>query len=507
MRTLNRTLLLISALITLAPGAALAGDFMDTRLSFVLSDNNFFAGPGETRDNSPGFGIGADKSSTQFYDNYETRFSGFETMSHLALYKKMPSFFEYLTTEASLVVRFLLLNERATGIYDTGSFVALTYDLSQGTEDKRNLQLVLFPISGDRFRLGYSYRISWGGSGIFLGATMAPAAKLQLNLPGVYAFLGMKTAQINENLFIDDMDVTEMVTNYGLLLGAGMDLEGFRAEANAGYFTRGTLPSQGVRGRGIYTAGGSYQVGYHQGMEIGTSIDFALYRNDPDVETKFFKPEQYDTDLSFVVKHEGTFLGQTLMDPERYGTTVNQLAMAFDVNIALKWKYLRAHLDAMYRSLSYVLLEVPSFTPFQEFPDNAEVTPEYFVALGVDYHFPDLHLTPGLVFGVQMPSTYTTENLTIGSVTFPGKRTVVVRDAASRSPLPQNEGAKIIWAAKVNCKWDLSEMLTIIAEVYYSWDDNQVRFVQDASGIVLPQDPLFIDPKILGMNFAAQARF
>ncbi len=70
--------LLISALA--APSAA-AGDFMDTRLSFVVSENNFFAGPGETQVNSPGLGIGADKSNTLFFDNYDTRFSGFETMS------------------------------------------------------------------------------------------------------------------------------------------------------------------------------------------------------------------------------------------------------------------------------------------------------------------------------------------------------------------------------------------------------------------------------------------
>ncbi|MBW2700442.1 MAG: hypothetical protein JRF33_06445, partial [Deltaproteobacteria bacterium] len=46
---------------------AVAGDAMDTRLSFVFSENNFFAGPGETQVNSPGFGIGADKSNTLFF--------------------------------------------------------------------------------------------------------------------------------------------------------------------------------------------------------------------------------------------------------------------------------------------------------------------------------------------------------------------------------------------------------------------------------------------------------
>ena len=183
------TLVLLGACLS-APAAA--GDFIDTRLSFVFSDNNFFAGPGETPINSPGFGIGANKSNTLFFDNYDTRFSGFETMSHLVLYSKLPSFFDNLTTEASLVIRFFIGGESSgddwwkyNKLYDAGSYIRLTYDLSQGTEDNKNLQLVLFPVSGDRFRLGYSYRISWGGSSVFpLNYGLVPAAKLQLNRIG-----------------------------------------------------------------------------------------------------------------------------------------------------------------------------------------------------------------------------------------------------------------------------------------------------------------------------------
>jgi hypothetical protein len=499
-----RPLLTALPILCLTAPFAAAGDFMDTRLSFVISENNFFAGPGETQINSPGLGIGADKSNTLFFDNYDTRFSGFETMSHLALYKKMPAFFEYLTTEASLVIRFRILDEEATGIYDTGSYIRLVYDLSQGTQKDQTLELVLFPVSGDRFRLGYSYKISWGGSGIFpLNYGLVPAAKLQLNLPWGYGFLGLKTTQIQEH--IGDTMQTEMVTNYGVLAGMGVDVHGFRAEVNGGFFNRGVFAHEGVRGEPMQGYGVSYQIGYHRGMAIGTSIDFALYRNDPDLETKFFKPEEYGEGLSLVIKHEGSFLFHTLEDPERYATTVVQDAMAFDLNFAMKWGYFRAHLDVMYRTLSFLLFEIPSFTPYQEFPAAADTRAEYFAAAGIDYHFPDWHLTPGIKLGVQMPATYTIESLDVGGVTFSGKRTVVITDVANRSVLPVGEAARMIFSLKGNIKWDISEALSMVVEVYYTWDDNQIRYVSDFSGLnVISQ---FVDPNILGMNLAAQARF
>jgi hypothetical protein len=499
-----RQLLSVLLILSLAAPLAAAGDFMDTRLSFVVSENNFFAGPGETQVNSPGLGIGADKSNTLFFDNYDTRFSGFETMSHLALYKKMPAFFEHLTTEASLVIRFRILDEEETGIHDTGSYIRLIYDLSQGTQKATNLEFVLFPVSGDRFRLGYSYKISWGGSGIFpLNYGLVPAAKLQLNLPWGYGFLGFKTTQIQEH--IGDTMQTEMVTNYGVLGGMGVDIHGFRAEFNGGYFTRGVFAHEGVRGETMQGYGISYQIGYHHGMEIGTSIDFALYRNDPDLETKFFKPEEYGQGLSLVVKHEGSFLFHTLEDPERYATTVVQDAMAFDLNCAIKWGYFRAHLDVMYRTLSFLLFEIPSFTPYQEFPEAAEIKDEMFVAAGVDYHFPDWHLTPGIKLGVQLPATYTIESLDVGGVTFVGKRTVVITDVANRSVLPVGEEARMIFSLKGNLKWDISESLAMVMEVYYTWDDNQIRYVSDFSGLNVISE--FVDPNILGFNLAAQARF
>lgn len=501
-----RKLLIVPLLLSITAPPASAGDFMDTRLSFAISENNFFAGPGETFINSPGLGLYADENNTLFFDNYDTRYSGFETIGHLVLYKKMPAFFEHLTTEASLVIRVsdVNLTDEFYELTDDGSYIRLVYDLSRGTQKDTELELVLFPVSGDRFRLGYSYKISWGGNRIFPQENFfMPAAKLQLTLPWGYGFLGFKTARIQEN--IGATKQVEEVTNYGVLAGFGVDVHGFRAEMNGGFFTRGVFDHGGVLGEPIYGGGVSYQVGYHHGTEIGTSIDFALYKNDPELEEKFFKPEKYDGGLSFVIKHEGSFLFQTLEDIDRYATTVNQLAMAFDLNFALKWDYFRVHLDIMYETLSFLLYQVPSFTPFQDFPDAADVKPMYFAAVGVDYHFPDWHLTPGIKFGVQMPATFTVDSLDVGGVTFAGRRTVVITDEVHRSILPTGEDTRLIISVKANMKWDISESLAFIAEIYYTWDDNQVFFVSDFGGMnVLSQ---FTDPNVLGMNLVAQARF
>ncbi len=121
------------------------------------------------------------------------------------------------------------------------------------------------------------------------------------------------------------------------------------------------------------------------------------------------------------------------------GQMSQQLAYAFDLNFSLKYGYFRVHLDAIIRSLSFLLHEVPGFTPFHEFPIAAETIPEYWAALGVDYYFPSTRLTPGIKFGFKQPATYTIQNIDTGGVSFAGSRTVVVNSRQSRSILPEGE--------------------------------------------------------------------
>jgi hypothetical protein len=339
-----RAALAAATLALLVPGTALAGDFVDTRLTFLFTDEDVLHGAAETRMSSPAARIGGGKSSTLFFDNYETKYTGFETLSNLVLYKKEESYFQNLTGEAALVVT--LLNTQAKGtdqilLQDSSSYIRLNWKLPDWAQGD-GLSLTAFPVSADRFRLGYSYRISWGGTPAFPRAdNNAPGAKLQWTRGPFYAFAGIKTAQI-----LNEAN-QERETNYGWLAGAGYDvLPTLRWEFGAGYFQRGVIPKEGLSGEPTVAAGGSTQLTWHVGQPIGTSVDFRLYKNDPDVYQRFFQPEQYPGGDSYTVSAEATYLVQTLQDYEKMASTVRQPAKAGDLQAKVD-PYLRPLYDAL----------------------------------------------------------------------------------------------------------------------------------------------------------------
>ncbi len=511
MRTFHK--LALTGLLSLS-APAWAGDFVDTRLSFVFADDNVLAGAGETTPNSPAARFGAGNANTQFYDNFNTRFSGFETLSNIVLYKRAPAFFEGLTTEAALTI---LVLERPSGgvdLRDNSSYIRLNYT-PPGWGEREGLSLTGFPVSADRFRLGYAFRTSWGGSGVFTSRAAAegvPGARLQLTRDNWYAFVGGKTALVLNELIL------ERETLYGLLAGAGWDvLETLRIEANGGYFEKGIIPglaNQGISAP-VRAAGISGQVTYHVGVPVGTSIDFRLYRNDPDVYQRFFAPEQYPGGLAYSVSLEGNYLTQTLEDPDVFAQTVPQAATAVALQARAKWNYWRFHMLGLYRSLSYIQFEVPGLPPYRDFPDGTVLKPEMFLAAGADYHFPNLHLTPGFILGVQQPASFRSPELNLGGNNPPlpltGTRTVVVRDVNQLSILPERCGAnnavceaQPIFSAKATARWDLSDTVAAIAEVYYNYDNNRTTFRDDVTGIAQPS---FEKPHALGFNTLLQARF
>ncbi|MBM7114992.1 hypothetical protein [Archangium primigenium] len=511
MRTL-RTLALTGLMTLSAP--AWAGDFVDTRLSFAFADDNVFANSGETTPNSPTARFGGGLQNTQFYDNFNTRFSGFETLSNIVLYKRMPAFFEGLTTEAAFTVLVLENPSGDISLRDNSSYIRLQYR-PQGWGENEGLSLTGFPVSADRFRLGYAYRISWGGSGVFTTRAAqagVPGAKLQLTRDRWYAYAGAKTALVFNDL------IKEQESLYGFMAGAGWDvLETLRLEAGGGYFQKGIVPglaAQSVRAP-VNSAGVSAQGVYHVGVPVGTSIDFRLYKNDPDVYQRFFAPEQYPGGLSYSVSLEGSYLVQTLSDPDVFGRTVPQGATALALQARAKWNYWRFHLLGLYRSLSFIQFEVPGLPPFSEFPKGTEVSPEMFLAAGADYNIPAWHLTPGFIIGVQQPSSFRSPDPLLGGNIppqgFTGTRTVVVRDVSTLSILPTTCGptnaiclAEPILSAKGTFRWDLSETVATVGELYYTYDPNRTTFRDDAVGIAQPS---FQMPHALGFNLLLQARF
>src|SRR5262252_6982284 len=73
-----------------ATGGEITGSsgFMDTRLAFTLTNENLLVKPGETIPSVPGWRFGTPSSlGVLFFDNYDTRYSGFETLSHAVMYR------------------------------------------------------------------------------------------------------------------------------------------------------------------------------------------------------------------------------------------------------------------------------------------------------------------------------------------------------------------------------------------------------------------------------------
>ena len=433
----------LAAFIFVLPAVAAAGDFIDTRLAFVIADDNLFAGPGETNPNSPGIGFRAGNQNRQFYDNFNTRYAGFETMSFLTLYKSTPTFFEGLFAEAAFTVRMLQRPSGQLDFRDNSSYIRLWYKPSTWGENE-NISLTAFPVDADRMRLGYLYRITWGGSGVFTNRAFAqgvPGAKVQITRDRWYAYAGVKTAILFNDLLLEEQ------TYYGAIAGVGMDVtENLRLEANGGYFQKGINPllaADGIRAP-VDSVGVSGHAVWHVGAPVGTSVDLRLYRNDPDLYQRFFNPEKYPGGFSYSIEAEVDYLRQTLGDPNVAGRTVIQPALAGAINARAKYNFFRFHLLGLYRTVSYIQFDVPGFPPYQDFPAGTEQQPEMFVAGGLDYHFPRLHLTPGFILGVQQVAAFTPPSDTgLGGNNPPaslqGGRTVVLRDANDVAVLPLGE--------------------------------------------------------------------
>ena len=458
----------------------------------------------------PGFG---DRRPYQlFFDNLNTRFTSRETLTHIVVYNKMPSFFDGLTTEAALVVRLNLLDMRLT---DTGSYIRLHYAPWKGDE-KDGLTLVAFPFDSERFRLGYLYALSFGGADFVPRRSLlrAPGFKLQFDRGPFYAFLGMKTIPAVAPLEVEldtaasetEIEVIRVdETQYSVLGGAGVDLfdELLRVEFGAGYFQQGVFDLPGYPRVQVYSVGGAARVVLRRGMGVPGSIDFRLYRNDPYAPFIPFRPVEYVPDkLAWLVSAEAVAIGQHLADADRPNATTIEPAFAGAVRGRLHVDRWRFELTGLYRDLSFLLKNVPSLEPFLSIPDGLTVNPEFFVALTADHHFPDAHLTVGLSGGVQLPATVTSA-VTVGPAD--AARTLVVRGEGNFSILPPGtlDAAPIV-GGRLYARWDLSEMLFSYYWIQYVRDPNETRLVvSETEGT----RRIFQRPDRLGFGVSLAARF
>jgi hypothetical protein len=439
------------------------------------------------------------------------------------MYKKMPGFIPRLTTEAAIVLRFDLdaLNANTgnlnAALYDTGSYLRLFYNT--GSDPREGISATFFPLDTDRFRLGYLYDISWGGTAASINQSIfpgiqggAPGLKLQYDADRFYAFGGFKTAQIVQPQQVlspgTDSDVTTVDvadTDYGFLGGVGYDpTDQLRFDVGAGYFQQGRFDLPDVRGQHVYTYGASGRVLVHKDMPVPQSIDFVLYRNDPMSPMILFSPEKYRaSQIAWSVSLEGDVLEQHLKDFDVVGGTKDQMAWATALQAVAKVGFARFSLTGIARDLNYVVRNVPGFIPFESMPKDAKSQPEIFGSAAATYYLDRLRLTPGIAGGVQLPATFQSE-FTEGGV--PASRTIVVRAQGNESILPFDQGRLPIFQGRVSLKWDLSRIMSAMVWVQYVRDPNGTLVVVDPTeGTASLRVPQAADR--LGGAVSLQARF
>ncbi|AKT39139.1 tetratricopeptide repeat protein [Chondromyces crocatus] len=509
------------------PGV-LFGDFMDTRLTWTFGDDDILHETGQALPISPNASVGDRRQYRLFFDNLNSRFAGRENLTHLVLYKKMPGFIRNLDTEASVVLRFDMasLSRNANNVnqalYDSGSFLRIFYHTDGKADGKQGIGLTFFPLDTDRMRLGYLYDISWGGTAGSINQSIfprivgsSPGAKIQFDHERFSVYAGFKTAniiEVTEVLTPGTSEVEELrvgETNYGVLGGVGVDINDYmHVDAGGGYFQQGKFDLPDVRGEPVYTAGLSARaVVHHPDMPTPQSIDFQLYRNDPNKPQVFFRPETYtEGKTTWAVSLEYTNLFQHLSDFEVAGATNIQQARAAALQANLKTGYLRASFTGIYRDLPYVLRNQPSLIPFQTIPSSESVktSDELFFSVAADYYIPSARLTPGIGAGLQLPATF--ESNTVDRASSPISRTIVVREQGNISILPVNTGAVPIIQARASLKWDLSRIMSAVIWAQYVRDNN-ATFVERDPNEGTTSLRTFISPDFLGFGAMVQARF
>jgi hypothetical protein len=476
--------------------------FVDIRLNLTLTNENVFAEPGETIPSVPGWRFGRPNSlGTLFFDNYDTRFSGYETLSHAVLYKNFNR--AEWEVEGALVLRINDLAEKSIDLSDAGSYIRVARWFDPTRRRKELVSLTAFPTSSDRFRLGYSWRLSWGGSPEYQRSRSAvPGVKLQYENERVYAFVGAKSAVVL------DRSTAEEEAVVAALAGAGVDItDMLRVELNGGYFDRGGNELQDVIREKVRLFGASLQVALHKGEPVTSSVDYKLYRNDPERAYHIFAAEEYPGGLSWLVAAELTATGQTLKDPEVSGGTKVQVGYAGDINTRVKIDRTRFRLDLQYRDLAFILHSTPSLPTYSDFPPQYERVGNFFAALGADHNFAGTGLTLGLVGGVDLPATLKTPTgaLPGDMVEGSGSSTAVIRNEGDITVLPPGEDALPQFALKFTTRLDFAESFAALSDVYYTRDPNQTRLVRDD-----PEAPLrreFGEFNQLGFNFTLQAKF
>ncbi len=493
-------------------------DFIDTKLNITYADDNLM----ENSEFSPAMGIGQ-RNVSEFTGETGEIQPVDVNQTNLVLHHRSDGYLPGVLTEAALVLRFKLSTDPMDGsaepsFGDDGSFLRVGYIFDHDAAKEMILDLTGFPFDADRFLLGFHYDLTWAGETAFPQNTSSvPGLRLGFEHPWFYAFAGFKTHPQPKK----DKLNTERVpveTVYAGLMGAGAKIiDGMMIEANGGVIEKGDNPSmaeiEGNESRDDILAWGvSSRFSYQFGIPIGDRMDLRLSQNDPRKKLELAKADTYEKGtFSWAVSAEGNYLSQNLQDPDSTNGTKPFVGWAALVSGKIKYDYLRIHLEAATRSLEFLLFDTPGFIPYQSLPDSAEIRPEMFGVLSLDYYIPKAYLTLGLTGGLKIPATYKGDDSAPVAVV---KRQTATSGYVSpfNRPieiLPTGESAGNIYEAKFDLQFELSSFMTFMAELSYAFDPNRVKLAtsdENSETLVKEFDDTSVTNRI-GVALIVQAKF
>ena len=490
--------------------STVAEPWMNTRITFSFGDDNVLLDAGESKRNSPMAWFGSCPPAGATAD--DPTGCG-KNLTDLVLYKrlKLSPFFQ---PEAALALSIDVME----GMFqDAGSYVRANFFMDDRHETY--WAVTLFPVDADRLRLGYYYDVSWGGTDVFpknYRDGYAPGLKYDLDMRYWHLFVGAKAARLlspaADTLDNPGGNTIKNVerTYYGVLGGLGFEVldTGLRFEMNGAFFHKGNNPRMNALGKAVYSGGGSARLSFRRGLAIGNQIDLRIHQQDP-VRDQLFKKERYRTgDVSVAVEAEGTFLVQTLEDPDRVDSTKNEMSWMAHAGFKLKYDFFRLFLHFIYRDLTAVTFDAAGLVPYQALSENTEVTPEISGQIAADFNIQPYDITLGLGLLVLKPASYI-GTATAGATAGPadqGLRKTVVRGplASSWDLLPPGEDELPVFLLRMDVKWSYYEAFGVLLTLFYQRDENVTQVVQDDEGHNMRQ---FDEPNAFGFNVMAQLQF
>lgn len=479
-----------------------AGDLMDVWVTTAFEDDNLLAGPSAY---SPAANFVTRGNST-FFENYESRFTDDISQSWLVLYRQDDGFHPNWFTESAFVLRLAPStnpndSSPTVKISDDGSYVRLGYRF--GGDKDNTLSLTGYAVDANRFRLGYSYDLTWGGRDVFaFDPNAAPGVRLQYQKNDFYAFAGAKTA-VGDYKDPETAEPQEQAY-YGALAGLGGQIgQQLRVEGGFGTFQQGQLTNAGPTAATyllpINALGGSAQVAFRTNPDMNwiTSNELKLYRNAPDyVKDTYIHHRQLDG-WGLLVQAEGNLLAHNLMDFENPDSTVVEKAFAGDVQAVLAFGSTEIAADFVYKDLAYIVFNVPGITSGYSISDQFEVTPQIYGRLRAAHYFPEAHITPSLGVGWMQAATYGV-----------GGSYYVKPSERDTYNVPDGQVPTALLSSVAGVQWDVSKSVVGVGEVLYTLNNNLSDFVIDEEGgegqNVLAAEN---ERNQLGFNLIVRARF